>query len=137
MTSQEVIPLSVPSIGDLEFSYVADAVRSGYVSSVGAYVNRFEEEFAAAVGAKYAVACATGTAALHIALKIVGVEPGWNEITTTMTITGGEQLEMGEYQARLVEADKRTAGRYTATMCISNQEPIRFVGIWAPEKQQD
>ena len=69
--------------------------------------------------------------------KIVGVEPGWNDTTTTMTIAGGEQLEMGTYQATLVEADKRTRGRYGATMCLSNQEPIRFVGSWTPDKRRD
>jgi dTDP-4-amino-4,6-dideoxygalactose transaminase len=88
VTAQDVIPLSVPSIGDLEFDYVADAVRSGFVSSVGAYVNRFEEEFATAVGAKYAVACATGTAALHIALKIVGVEAGDEVVVADFTFIG-------------------------------------------------
>jgi dTDP-4-amino-4,6-dideoxygalactose transaminase len=88
VSSRTVIPLSEPSIGDLEFEYVADAVRSGFVSSVGAYVGRFEEEFAAAVGAKYAVACATGTAALHIALKILGVGPGDEVVVADFTFIG-------------------------------------------------
>ncbi|MGZ4545045.1 MAG: DegT/DnrJ/EryC1/StrS family aminotransferase [Blastococcus sp.] len=88
MSTPNVIPLSVPSIGDLEFEYVADAVRSGFVSSVGAYVSRFEEEFATAVGAKYAVACATGTAALHIALKILGVGPGDEVVVADFTFIG-------------------------------------------------
>jgi len=65
--------LAIPNIGKLERDYVMEAVDSGYVSSVGPFVNRFESEFAATVGAQYAVACATGTAALHIALILLGV----------------------------------------------------------------
>ncbi|HEV7189325.1 MAG TPA: DegT/DnrJ/EryC1/StrS family aminotransferase [Blastococcus sp.] len=88
MSTRDDIPLSEPSIGELEFDYVADAVRSGYVSSVGAYVSRFEDEFASAVGAKYAVACATGTAALHVALQVVGVGAGDEVAVADFTFIG-------------------------------------------------
>ena len=88
MSSRALIPLAEPSIGDLEFEYVADAVRSGFVSSVGAYVGRFEEEFAAAVGSRYAVACASGTAALHVALRIVGVGAGDEVAVSDFTFIG-------------------------------------------------
>jgi dTDP-4-amino-4,6-dideoxygalactose transaminase len=88
MSPRNVIPLAEPNIGDLEFEYVADAVRSGYVSSVGAYVSRFEEQFAAAVGAKHAVACATGTAALHVALVVLGVEAGDEVAVADFTFIG-------------------------------------------------
>ena len=73
---QGTIPLAVPNIGPLEVEYVTRAVESGYVSSVGPFVNEFEEVFAELVGASYAVACATGTAALHVGLLVLGVQPG-------------------------------------------------------------
>lgn len=88
MTHRDVIPLSEPSIGDLELRYVTEAVRSGYVSSAGGFVDRFEEEFAAAVGARHAVACASGTAALHLALRVVGVGAGDEVALSDFTFIG-------------------------------------------------
>lgn len=70
------IPLAVPNIGHEERRLVSEAMASGFVSSVGPFVTQFEEEFAAYVGAKYAVACSTGTAALQVAHRICGVEAG-------------------------------------------------------------
>lgn len=68
------IPLAVPNIGELEQHYVMEAVTSGYVSSVGPFVAEFEDRFAHRVGAKHAVACVSGTAAIHIGLLLLGVE---------------------------------------------------------------
>lgn len=70
------IPLAVPNVGELEREYVLRAVESGFVSSVGPFVSEFEERFAGYVGARYAVACSSGTAAIHIALILLGVEAG-------------------------------------------------------------
>ncbi|QGN56651.1 DegT/DnrJ/EryC1/StrS family aminotransferase [Nostocoides sp. HKS02] len=67
------IPLAVPNIGELERRYVLEAVESGFVSSVGPFVSEFERRFAERVGARYAIACATGTAAIHIGLLLLGV----------------------------------------------------------------
>ena len=88
MSGEVRIPLAEPSIGALEIEYVTDAVRSGYVSSIGPYVTRFEEEFAAAVGARHAVACASGTAALHVALRILGVGAGDEVVVADFTFIG-------------------------------------------------
>jgi dTDP-4-amino-4,6-dideoxygalactose transaminase len=74
--SSAVVPLSVPNIGFRERELVLEAVESGFVSSVGPLVTRFEREFAAAVGARFAVACASGTAALHLGLRVLGVGTG-------------------------------------------------------------
>ena len=70
------IPLAVPNIGEREAELVNEAVASGFVSSVGQFVSEFEQKFADYVGAKYAVACASGTAALHIAMRLADVQPG-------------------------------------------------------------
>lgn len=69
-----MIPLSVPNLSGNEWQYVKDCLDSNWVSSVGAYVNRFEEITAQFTGAKYAVATSNGTAALHISLLLAGVE---------------------------------------------------------------
>ncbi|GAB3532808.1 aminotransferase class I/II-fold pyridoxal phosphate-dependent enzyme [Arthrobacter tecti] len=70
------VPLAIPNIGQTEADLVADAMRSGFVSSVGEYVAEFERRFAEYVGAPYAVACSSGTAALHLGMRLADVEPG-------------------------------------------------------------
>jgi len=65
--------LSGPNISGNEWKYVKDCLDTGWVSSVGSYVNRFEELMAEYTGCKYAVATSSGTTALHIALLLAGV----------------------------------------------------------------
>ena len=67
------IPISQPSIGAKEIDCVTDAVTSGWVSSLGKYIDMFEEKFALYCGTKYAVATSNGTTALHLALVALGV----------------------------------------------------------------
>ena len=69
------VPLHEPTFDETEVDYVTDCIRSGWVSSVGKYVDRFEQELAEFTGVKRAVAVVNGTAALQIALKIAGVQP--------------------------------------------------------------
>ncbi len=75
MYQKDFVPLHEPTFDDLEVDYVTDCVKSGWVSSVGKYVDRFEKELAEFTGVKRAVAVVNGTAALHIALKVAGVQP--------------------------------------------------------------
>ncbi|MDB4538771.1 DegT/DnrJ/EryC1/StrS family aminotransferase, partial [bacterium] len=72
----EFIPVSMPSVGDRERDYLLRAVESGWISSLGEYVTRFEEEFAAFCGAREAVSVSNGTAALHLALHALGIRAG-------------------------------------------------------------
>lgn len=71
-----MIPLAEPTLDGNEARYLQQCIDSGYISSRGAFVDRFERDFASTVGAKHAVACSSGTAALHVALRLVGAEPG-------------------------------------------------------------
>jgi len=79
------IPLSVPNMGEKEKEYAQDAIATGWVSSVGAYVNRFEEELSEYVNSKNAVACQSGTAGLHLSLLALGVERDDLVIVPTLT----------------------------------------------------
>ena len=79
------VPLSVPVLRGNEWKYVKDCLDTGWVSSVGAYVDRFEQEMATHVGAKYGVATSSGTAALHVALQVVGVEPDDEVLVSTLS----------------------------------------------------
>ncbi len=83
--SCEFIPLSVPEISGNEWRYVKDCLDTGWVSSVGSYVSRFEEMVADYVGAKYAVATVNGTSALHVSLIACGVQPNDEVIVPTLT----------------------------------------------------
>ncbi len=69
------VPLHEPTFDETEIDFVTDCIKSGWVSSVGKYVDRFEQELAEFTGVKRAVAVVNGTAALQIALKIAGVQP--------------------------------------------------------------
>ena len=71
-----MIPLSLPNISGNEWKYVKDCLDTGWISSVGSYVTDFENALAGFVGAKYGVAAMNGTAAIHLALQLVGVESG-------------------------------------------------------------
>lgn len=84
-TPKEFIPLHEPRFTGKEKEYVNDAIDSTFVSSVGAYVDRFEEELARKTGAKYAIATSNGTSALHTALLLAGVKPGDEVITQPLT----------------------------------------------------
>lgn len=75
-TLTDRIPLSEPCLAGNEGRYLQECIETGYVSSVGPFVERFEREFAAWIGAPHAVAVSSGTAALHIALLVAGVKPG-------------------------------------------------------------
>lgn len=79
------IPLHEPRFLGNERKYILDALDSNFVSSVGAYVGRFEEMCSEYTGSPYAVATMNGTSALHVALLIAGVKPGEEVITQPLT----------------------------------------------------
>lgn len=79
------VPLCVPELHGNEWEYVKECLDTGWVSSVGAFVDRFEAEVSARVGTRHAVATASGTAALHVALLLAGVEPGDEVVTSALS----------------------------------------------------
>jgi perosamine synthetase len=81
-----IIPVCEPTLSGNELKYVTDAVETNWISSAGNYIRRFEAMFAEKVGARYGVACANGTVALHLALATLGLEPGDEVIIPTFTM---------------------------------------------------
>lgn len=103
------IPLAIPNIGIAEEKAVMDAVRSGFVSSVGPQVSAFESAFADYIGSRFAVACASGTAALHVAMRVLGVERGTDVLCADFTFAGSANPIV--YQGAtpvFVDSDART-----------------------------
>lgn len=78
-------PLCVPEIRGNEWKYVKECLDTGWVSSVGKFVERFEQDVARFVGAPFAVATVNGTAALHVALRVAGVQPDDEVLISTLT----------------------------------------------------
>ncbi len=81
---RDFLPFSPPHIGEAEIDEVVDTLRSSWIST-GPKVRRFEQDFAAFVGAPSALAVNSGTAALHVALTALGIGPGDQVVTTPMT----------------------------------------------------
>lgn len=81
----KTIPLSEPLICGNEWKYVKECLDTGWVSPVGKYVETFEKITSRYVGRKYAVACVSGTAALHTSLILTGIGPGDEVVMPTLT----------------------------------------------------
>lgn len=89
------IPLSAPCLTGKELDYIHECLDSGWVSSTGPFVKRFEDAFADYVGAKYAIAVCNGTAALHLALIAGGLQS--NEEVLVPTITFAATINVIHY----------------------------------------
>jgi perosamine synthetase len=82
---RSMIPLSTPELRGNEWAYVKECLDTGWVSSVGAFVERFERAMAAHAGSPFAVATVNGTSALHTALMAAGVAPRDEVVVSTLT----------------------------------------------------
>lgn len=109
--TKEFIPLHAPVFFGREKEYVADTIESTFVSSVGAYVDRFEKDIATYTSSPKAVATTNGTAALHIALRLAGVEPGDLVITQPLTFVATcNAIDYCGAEPVFVDVDRETLG---------------------------
>jgi len=88
-TNNNRIFLSPPHMGGEELNFVREAFDSNYVAPLGPMVDAFEREFAENVGISYAAALSSGTAAIHLALRILGIRLRDEVIASTLTFIGG------------------------------------------------
>jgi perosamine synthetase len=79
------IPMAAPVLGEEETRNVLDAMRSGWISSLGSYIGEFERDFAGFCGARHGVAVSNGTVALHLALAAAGIGPGDEVLLPSLT----------------------------------------------------
>jgi aminotransferase in exopolysaccharide biosynthesis len=109
--TNDFIPLHAPVFSGKEREYVADTIESTFVSSVGAYVDRFEHDMAAYTASPRAVATMNGTAALHIALLLAGVKAGELIITQPLTFVATcNAIAYCSAEPVFVDVDRHTLG---------------------------
>ena len=109
--TSDFIPLHAPVFPGREKKYVVDTIESTFVSSVGAYVDQFEQDMAVYTGSPKAVATVNGTAALHIALKLAGVETGDLVITQPLTFVATcNAIDYCGAEPVFVDVDRDTLG---------------------------
>lgn len=107
----DFVPLHAPIFKGNEKKYLNDCIDSTFVSSVGKYVDQFEQMCADYTGAKYAVAAVNGTAALHISLVLSGVESGDEVITQPLTfIATANAIRYSGATPVFVDVDRDTLG---------------------------
>jgi len=79
------LPVASPLLGEAELQYVSECVLTGWISSAGPFVRRFEEAFASFCGTRHAISASNGTTALHLALVALGIGPGDEVIVPSLT----------------------------------------------------
>ncbi len=79
------LPIVEPSLGGNELKYVSDCIATNWISSQGEYVNLFQDAFSTYTGSPYALCTSSGTSALHLALKALGVGPGDEVLVPDLT----------------------------------------------------
>lgn len=109
MNSQDFIPVNTPLLNGNEKKYLNDCIDTGWISSEGPFIKRFEETFSAQVGRKHGIAVCNGTAALDAAIEALGVGPGDEVIMPTFTIISciGQIIRCGA-RPILVDSDPIT-----------------------------
>ena len=113
----DFIPLHAPVFQGRELDYVTDTIKSTFVSSIGSYVDRFEQDIAEYTGSEKAVATVNGTAGLHIALKLAGVEPGDLVITQPLTfVATSNAIAYCNAEPVFVDVDRETLGLSASAM---------------------
>ncbi len=106
-----IIALHEPTVAAREKELVNDCLSSGFVSSVGEYVDRFEQQLAACLGVKHVIAVVNGTAALHVSLLLAGVEKEDEVIVPTLSfVATANAVSYCGAIPHFVDADERSLG---------------------------
>jgi perosamine synthetase len=106
---KKIIPVNRPSFSNIEKSYLLDCINTGWISSSGKYIPKFENEFKKIVNRKYSAAVSSGTAALDIAIKSLNLKKGDEIIVPNFTIIScvNEMIREG-VKPIFIEADPNT-----------------------------
>jgi perosamine synthetase len=129
---QGPVPLHEPLFEGNEWSYVKECLDTGWVSSVGAFVDRFERELADRANVAFAVATASGTAGLHITLHALGIRPGDLVICPAISfVATANSIAHCQADPLFVDVDADTLGlEPIALECLLTQECELVGGDW-------
>ena len=126
--TEDFIPLHAPTFSGNEKKYLNECIDSTFVSSVGKFVNLFEEKVAEYTGAKHAIVCVNGTNALHMAMLACGVEQNDEIITQPLTfIATANAISYLNAHPVFVDVDKDTMGLSPAALEAFLKENTTFV----------
>lgn len=129
--------LSPPDVGDAERALLLDAFDSNWIAPLGPHVDAFEKEFAAMLGVPAAAALSSGTAALHLALRLLGVGPGSDVILPTLTFVaaanvvrylGGRPVFV-DSEAATWNIDPALVEEELAARAVGGRMPDALVGV--------
>ena len=111
LPKRDFISLHEPQFGGNEWTYIKECLDTGWVSSVGKFVDRLEAQLSEYTGVKRAVAVVNGTAALHICLKLVGVGQGDEVLVPTLTfVAAANAVSYCGAISHFVDSEERTLG---------------------------
>ncbi len=130
---RELIPLSIPHLAGNEWNYLKDCLDSGWVSSVGSYVDLFEQRISKYIGTEYGIATVNGTAALHLSLLACGVQPGDEVIVPAFTFIapvnairycGANPVLIGS-ESKTMNLDVQKVQEFLEEECISDPAGLK------------
>lgn len=128
--TKHVVPLTEPEISGNEWEYIKECLDTGWVSSVGSYVTRFEEMTADYIGTKYAVAIVNGTSALHLSLLVCDIKPGDEVIVPALTFIApvnavrycGAYPVFMDCDAEFLGMDVAKVARFISSECTKHED---------------
>jgi len=129
---EKPVLLHAPAFNGNEWKYVKECIDTGWVSSAGSYVTRFEQDLARFTGAKHAVVTVNGTAALHIALKLAGVQAGDEVLMPSLTFIAtanatsycGAIPHFCDVEVRTLGMDPGKLADYLKDIAVSRDEGV-------------
>ena len=120
------IYLSPPDIGTAEIEHVLEAFQSNWIAPAGPNLDAFEEDFAVIVGSKHAVAVTSGTAALHLALRLAGVGPGDEVLCSSLTfIASASPITYLGAKPVFIDAEERSWNMDPALACAVIEQKVK------------
>ena len=126
---QDTIPLHAPVFAGQEKSYLAECVDSTYVSSVGSFVDAFEQAVARFVGSSFAVAVVNGTQALYTALQLAGVEPGSEVVAQALTfVATANAIRYAGAEPVFIDVERETLGMSPQVLRTFLEQNARLEG---------
>ena len=110
-----MIPVNEPLLPGRELEYITDCIKTGWISSAGKYIERFEKEWAAYCGRKYGVAVCNGSVALELAVSVLDLPEKAEVILPSFTIVSClEAVLRNNLMPVLVDCDPKTSGLLTS-----------------------